>query len=590
MDVFTTDLMNYIRCYRFAALDRGNRDRLNGSQSQKFHYVAQHNDFSVSPDLPETTGKETDESKLYFQTMEPYRKQYLDFAKAKITRLFPGRISEDYRYRHPFESDLTLVARADYVIENDKELVVVLLHQATSNRLLEHTYTTPSQKQRFFIRNKEGIHVFSPIRKETESGDYAGHLSRLLARHEESGRMIYDAAFNHYVIAKAKPGKHVRTVLGLLDSEYVRNSDGLTSEVVALFETTRLTTPMQEAIETDLYRMLNHIRLNDDSRCQLVKNECQKDTPFACPYTQFCFDHVPKEHSIFAYINQHQGFREGPHRGDRLHDTYELINDGVVDMQDIPISWLQREVNLMQRYCVENDYTFFHKQKLRDKLDALVYPLYYLDFEAFPCILPRFAGEKCYSQSLFQFSLDVQNSKATPPADFSHYEYLAPDLADHRYELIAKLLESIPEGKASIIVYNQAFEDNRLKEMTKLYPQFARQINNLRSRLFDLLKVVKNDYTFYIKKGYSKAEAQTYNFYHPDLDGNYSLKKVLPVVAEDRYLAMPISEGISAYLNYARMESVPEGEKMLIRQNLLDYCHQDTLSMAIILAYISRYV
>ena len=44
------------------------------------------------------------------------------------------------------------------------------------------------------------------------------------------------------------------------------------------------------------------------------------------------------------------------------------------------------------------------KNKIIDGLKQLKYPIYHLDFETFPCPLPRYSGEKPYTQSVFQFS------------------------------------------------------------------------------------------------------------------------------------------------------------------------------------------
>ncbi|MCK7488464.1 MAG: DUF2779 domain-containing protein [Bacillus subtilis] len=231
------------------------------------------------------------------------------------------------------------------------------------------------------------------------------------------------------------------------------------------------------------------------------------------------------------------GFREGPSKKDAFHETYDLINEGVVDMLDVPISWLSREKNLMQRYCIENNYVFVNKKKIKLMFDTLKYPLYYLDFEANPAMLPKFAGEKPYTQSVFQFSIHIEPTKEKVAIDDpkAHREYLITDKGDQRRALVQALLEAIPEGDSSIIVYNKTFEKNRLLELAQLFPEFRTRLRELEGRLFDLLKVVKNDPRFFLDRGFLKAEAESYNFYHPELSGSYSLKKVLPVFAKDAY-------------------------------------------------------
>jgi hypothetical protein len=83
-------------------------------------------------------------------------------------------------------------------------------------------------------------------------------------------------------------------------------------------------------------------------------------------------------------------------------------------------------------------------------------------------------------------------------------------------------------------------------------------------RLYDLHVVVKNHY------------------YHPEFNGSFSLKAVLPaVVPEMTYDGMGIQEGQMASLEYLRMigPGTPEGEREKIKKDLLEYCAQDTWAM-----------
>ena len=52
-----------------------------------------------------------------------------------------------------------------------------------------------------------------------------------------------------------------------------------------------------------------------------------------------------------------------------------------------------------------------NKDKIKQALDNIVYPIYHLDFEAFQSPLPRFYKEKPYMQSVFQFSIHIEKEK-----------------------------------------------------------------------------------------------------------------------------------------------------------------------------------
>ncbi len=580
MKVTTSELLNYVRCYRYAALDKNNRMNDNADNKEFNHYES-NCDTSTGPEdflEPEETIAKTWNRELRQREFH----EYLKYLKNRIRQL--GKQPEVGKsYTYLFKEGIELVARPDYEAVHDSRMEIYLAYRATKKRLLEATYNYKGQKHTYFTLN-DGVYRFlTEDQAREKSKEYSYHFQKLVARNEESGRIIYDAAFNLFTMRRADAAKKIKVYVALVDSDFSKSEKSDDAGIVALFDLTDLAGKMQVEIETQLYRMINHIELNDDSRCLLVKEECQKGGSFECPYVDFCFSHVPKKNSVFNYFQQHLGFREGMHRTDKFHSTYDLVNEGIVDMLDVPISWLQRETNLMQRYCVENDYMYLNKKKIRDKLDRLIYPLYYLDFESYPSMLPLYPGDHPYTQSLFQYSIHVQDNPGQPLAKIRHHEFLFPDLEDHRRELLDSLLDAIPRGDSSIIVYNMSFEDNRLKELEKLFPDKSAHINNLRERLFDLLKVLKNDYRFYLQLGYDKEKAQSYNFYHPDLSGSYSLKKVLPAFIDDPYVKLRVQNGTMAYTAFVRYTEAPPSERQQLRKDLLEYCSQDTMSMAIIL-------
>jgi hypothetical protein len=73
--------------------------------------------------------------------------------------------------------------------------------------------------------------------------------------------------------------------------------------------------------------------------------------------------------------------------------------------------------------------------------------------------------------------------------------------------------------------------------------------------------------------------------YHWKLNGSYSIKDVLPALVDGySYENLPINSGDMASAAWVRMIQEPDlKEKERIYKELLDYCHQDTLAMALIL-------
>ena len=72
------------------------------------------------------------------------------------------------------------------------------------------------------------------------------------------------------------------------------------------------------------------------------------------------------------------------------------------------------------------------------------------------------------------------------------------------------------------------------------------------------------------------------NYYHPEFEGSFSIKSVLPAaVPALGYGDLEIQEGGMASLQYYKMifEVTDQAEKARIKAALLEYCKRDTLAM-----------
>ena len=97
-----------------------------------------------------------------------------------------------------------------------------------------------------------------------------------------------------------------------------------------------------------------------------------------------------------------------------------------------------------------------------------------------------------------------------------------------------------------------------------MIPEHAASLHGLIDRMIDLLPMFREHY------------------YHPDMRGSWSIKKVLPTIAPELdYDDLEIGNGGDAQLGYLRATATdtPADEKQRLRQQLLDYCERDTLAM-----------
>ena len=134
-----------------------------------------------------------------------------------------------------------------------------------------------------------------------------------------------------------------------------------------------------------------------------------------------------------------------------------------------------------------------------------------------------------------------------------------------------------------ILVYNESFEKTRLKELGEIFPQYKAKLDKMRSMIFDLMYLIKTNSRFYQELGFEEAEAKMFNYYHADMIGSFSIKKVLPIFSNLTYKGMEIGNGVDALVTYASFPKMNEKEFHHKYQKLLEYCKQDTWAMVEVL-------
>ena len=206
---------------------------------------------------------------------------------------------------------------------------------------------------------------------------------------------------------------------------------------------------------------------------------------------------------------------------------------------------------------------------LREFLDALQYPLSFMDFESCSSSIPMFDGTWPFCQVPFQFSVHLQSARG---ADATHVEFLAEGDTDPREAFIDALLRALPPT-GDILVYYLPFETARLRELAEAFPHHARAIDGIIDRCKDLIVP--------FKKGW---------YYDPAMGTSNSIKAVLPaLVPELSYSGMAIADGEAASRQFvAMLTGTYEGDRAALRTDLLAYCKLDTMAMVRILGVLEE--
>ena len=367
--------------------------------------------------------------------------------------------------------------------------------------------------------------------------------------HKPADLMHYawDIAYQKYVLTQC--GINVTGVyLVQLNSDYVR---GEKLDIQELFIKTDMADLVAEEYPNvpDNIKRAKAVLSCGQEPAQPLTPGCRK--PYACGFWQYCSRDLPKL-SVFNLY------------GMKFNKSLEYYNKGVVtfeDVQPFKITPNQR----IQVACHLSGNGHINKKGIREFLDQnITYPIYFLDFESVQDVIPQYECTKPYQQIPFQYSLHWIEK---PGGELKHTEFLAVSGEDPRRALAEQLCKDIPMNVCTT-AFNKAFECTRLKELAALYPDLSTHLMNICDHIVDLLDPFRAGY-----------------YYLPAMDGSFSIKKVLPALFPDdpelNYdnLTGSVHNGAHAMSIFPAMKYMSPDEQIKARQDLLEYCHLDTLAM-----------
>ena len=354
---------------------------------------------------------------------------------------------------------------------------------------------------------------------------------------------IMDASFQYYVITRS--GLPLAGIyLVHINNQYIRRGEIDVQQLFTFHDLTTTVGEKQAAVVFKLKEIQEMLAMGD---MPVIEPGPQCYKPFGCDFTGVC--HQEEEYFLFSDM---LGIK-----GDK---ALELHNPDITTFADIP-SGCPLSAKELQLAEAEMDQKPFRNNEALDEFRArLVYPLYFMDFETIMPAVPLYNENRPYQQIVFQYSLDIQEFAG---GGLVHYDFLGMPPDDPRPGFISDLLSHLG-CSGSIVVYNQAFERSRLKEIARDFPEYGSMIEAVRERLIDLM-----------------VPFRSRHLYYPAMKGSYSIKMVLPaLVPELSYNDLEIHEGGTASLTYLSLYE--DGDPLSVgikRENLLKYCRLDTFAM-----------
>lgn len=236
----------------------------------------------------------------------------------------------------------------------------------------------------------------------------------------------------------------------------------------------------------------------------------------------------------------------------------DLRIEGYDDMREVPPYRLKNPIHQrIQRVCASGRYEL--SPEAQEEIRPQPYPRHYLDFETINPAVPVWPSTRPYQQIPYQWSCHVESKNGV----IEHKAFLASSAHDPRRAFAESLVEAL-NTTGTIFVYNAVTERSHIRNLALCFPDLASALNAAIARIVDLLPIAHQ------------------NYYHPDMQGSWSIKDVLPTIAPElAYDNLEVGGGTQAMYVFAELmnPALPDSDRTSLRDSLLRYCERDTLAM-----------
>ncbi len=286
----------------------------------------------------------------------------------------------------------------------------------------------------------------------------------------------------------------------------------------------------------------------------------QCTTPYPCPFITHCNATAP---ASTAALPQHSVFMIPGIKGKAF--ARKLQAQGYDDLLTVPADLIGDYAFVQDAH--RNGTAWHDAPQAAALLNAQPQPWGYLDFETISPAVPLWAGTKPFAHWPFQWSVHMAQSDGSPDCDYKHSDFLDLSGNNPSVACIEQMLAALATAQ-TVWAYNAPFERQAIMRMAHALPQYATALTTLADKLQDLIPIVQACY------------------YHPIMQGSYSIKSVLPAIAPE--------------LNYHDLQGVQDGNaaqgaffeavnpqctaqrKAELDTQLRAYCKLDTWAMVVL--------
>ena len=271
-----------------------------------------------------------------------------------------------------------------------------------------------------------------------------------------------------------------------------------------------------------------------------------------CDYFRYCTKELPVPNVFDLYRLQKK-------------KMIEYYRQGLVSYEDLEKAGVIKNATQLRQIDFQLRDRGIHaeKEKLREFLAGLTYPLYFLDFETMAPAIPLFPGTRPFEQIPFQYSLHYIEREG---GEVLHREFLAESGPDPRRAVAEATCRDIP-ADVCVTAFHKSTEAGILRKLAEQFPDLAGHLNAVAGNIADLLDP--------FQKGW---------YYRKEIGGSFSIKSVLPAICPDDpeldyHELEGVHNGTEAMSIFPRIKDMEPEEAQRARKNLLAYCRLDTLAM-----------
>ncbi len=356
---------------------------------------------------------------------------------------------------------------------------------------------------------------------------------------------IDDVTYQYYVLTNL--GLKVNKCFVLhIDNTYVKNGD---LELDKLFKAVDITKEVKARVK-NIEKTIDEIEkyLAKEEQEEKIDKKCF--SPYECPFVGYCTKKLPKP-NIFNI------------KRIKMDKKLSYYNDGFISFEELLKSDIDDNSKEQIEFELNNKKAKIDKEKIREFMEEIKYPIYFLDFETFQDAIPKYDNTSPYQQIPFQYSLHYflnTNCK------LNHREFLSRDGVDPRRKLAESLVKEIPDD-VCVLAYNMSFEKMVIKDLAKQFPDLSEHLMKIHDNIKDLMIPFKERW-----------------YYNKKMQGSYSIKYVLPALFPNDELLNyhnleNVHNGAEAMNAFKNLSKLDEYKKIEMRKSLLKYCELDTFAM-----------